>query len=126
MRFQREQQGRGPTDIHAHLLGDMILVRSTGIFTTNEMRLVVTEEGRRLVKSARQELRSINHTEIEGIIAEITGSKVLRSYCDLDVQFGEQVEVYVLESDLEKRLLRQDLDQLNTMAPRRGPERPAT
>ena len=120
VRFQREQQGRGPTDVRAHLLGDLILVRSSGIFTHTETRLAVTEEGRRIIKNARQELRTINRSEIEQIIADIVGCGVLRSYCDLDTRAGEQMEVYVLETDLEKRLLRQDLDHLSGLAPRRN------
>jgi uncharacterized protein YbcI len=112
VKFQREQQGRGPTDVRAHLIGDMVLVRCTAIFTPTEAHLSASDDGCKLIKSARQELRSINHTEIEGIVAAIIGCGVLRSYCDVDVNAAEQVEVYVLETDFEKRLLRQDLDRL--------------
>jgi uncharacterized protein YbcI len=120
VRFQREQQGRGPADVRAHLVGDLVLVRCTGIFTQTEAHLAVTEEGRRLIKSARQELRSIHHLDLEGIIAEIVGCPVLRSYSDVNVEVAEQMEVFVLEADLEKRLLRQDLDRLSGVAPKRG------
>ena len=119
VRFQREQQGRGATEIRAHLVGDMVLVRSGGIFTPIEARLAVTDEGRKLIKSARQELRGINRAEIEGIIGRIVGSDVLRSYYDVDVEAAEQIEAYMLAQDVEKRLLRQDLDRLNAVAPRR-------
>ena len=112
VKFHREQQGRGPSDVRAHLIGDMVLVRCTGIFTPTEAHLSVSEDGRKLIKSSRQELRSINHTEIEGMVAAIVNCAVLRSYCDLDVDAAEQVEVYVLAADIEKRLLRQDLDRL--------------
>lgn len=118
-RFQREQQGRGATDVRAHLLGDLIVVRCGGIFTPTEARLAATEEGRRLIKSARQELRSINRAEIERIIADILGCEVVRSYYDVDVDAAEQVEVYVLSVDVEKRLLRQDVDKLTNTGPRR-------
>lgn len=118
-RFQREQQGRGATDVRAHLLGDLIVVRCGGIFTPTEARLAATEEGRRLIKSARQELRSINRAEIERIIADILGCEVVRSYYDVDVEAAEQVEVYVLSVDVEKRLLRQDVDKLTNTGPRR-------
>jgi uncharacterized protein YbcI len=121
VRFQREQQGRGPTDVRAHLLGDLILVRSGGIFTPMEARLATTDEGRRSIKSARQELRSINHSEIEQIIGSLVGCNVVRSYCDIDVDVAEQMEVYVLETDLEKRLLRQDLDNFSGLTSKRQP-----
>jgi uncharacterized protein YbcI len=90
----------------------MIVVRCNGIFTPIEARLSSSEEGQRLIKSSRQELRAINHTEIEMIIAEIVGCNVVRSYCDVNVEVAEQIEIYVLEIDIEKRLLRQDLDRL--------------
>ena len=105
VKFQREQQGRGPSDVRAHILGDLVLVRCAGIFTPTEARLVSSEEGRRLIKSSRQELRSINHEEIEGIVAHIVGCAVARSYCDVSVEAAEQMEVYVLAQNAEKLFL---------------------
>ena len=113
VRFQREQQGRGAQDVRAHLVGDLVLVRSVGIWTPVEAKLAVSDEGRKLIKSSRQELRSINHEEIEAIVAQIMSCEVVRSFFDVDVEAGEQVEVYVLNADAERRLLRQDLNALN-------------
>ena len=104
VRFQREQQGRGATEVRAHLLNDMVVVRCGGIFTATEARLSVTDEGRKLIKSARQELRSINHAEVEALVGDIVGARVLRSYYDLIVESAEQVEIFVLDKDVEKRL----------------------
>jgi uncharacterized protein YbcI len=101
------------------VLGDLVIVRSCGIFTQTESKLSASEEGRRLIRSARQELRTINHGEVEEIVAGITGVRVLRSYCDVNVDAAEQIEVFVLDLDLEKRLLRQDLDRLSGLAPTR-------
>lgn len=116
-RFQREQQGRGATDVRAHLLSDMVIIRSAGIFTPTEAHLAATEEGRRLIRSARQELRSINRPELETIIAEIVETTVLRSYYDLDVEIAEQVEVFILTEDVEQRLLREEMERLARLAP---------
>ncbi len=102
-RFHREQQGRGPGEVRAFLVGDLILVRCTSIFTPVEAKLSASDEGRKLIKSARQELRAINHLEIEEIIAGLVGCVVLRSHCDLSVEAAEQVEVYVLEQNVEKQ-----------------------
>ncbi len=120
VKFQREQQGRGPSDVRAHLVGDLVLVRCSGIFTLTEAHLAATDEGRKLIKSARQELRTINHSEIESTVASIVECAVVRSYCDINVSAAEQMEVYVLEIDLEKRLLRQELDQLSGLTSKRG------
>ena len=113
IRFHREQIGRGPENVRAWLIADMVIVRSTGIFTPTEKALSQTSEGQRIVSSARQELRSINHQEIELIIGEITGCAVLRSFCDWNIQNAEQVEVFIFEEDIEKKLFRQTLDRLN-------------
>lgn len=112
VRFQREQQGRGAQDVRAHLVGDLVLVRSTGIWTAVETKLAASDEGRKLIKSSRQELRSINHAEIEAIVAQIVGCAVVRSFFDVDVEAAEQVEVYVLQADVERKLLRADLNTL--------------
>ncbi|MDX1933679.1 MAG: DUF2294 domain-containing protein [Capsulimonadales bacterium] len=120
VRFQREQHGRGASDVRAHLVGDLLIVRSGGIFTPTEAHLAASEEGRRLIKSARRELRSIHRDEAEALVARIVAAPVVRSYYDLDVTAAEQVEMYILEVDVEKRLLRQDVDRLTYHGPRRS------
>src|ERR1044071_288910 len=89
VRFHREQQGRGPTDVRAFIVGDLVVVRSRGILTVTEARLASSEEGIKLIRSARQELRSMNKNEIEAIIAGIVGCAVSRSYFDLNVEAAE-------------------------------------
>lgn len=120
VRFQREQHGRGAETVRAHIVGELVIVRSIGIFTATEARLAASEEGRRLIKSARYELRSLNQSEIENIIAQILGCKVLHSFFDVNVQVMEQFEGYVLETDIEKRLLREDLNRLGQINARRN------
>jgi hypothetical protein len=39
MRFEQEQMGRGPKDIHAHLIGDLLVVRLQGVLTAAEQHL---------------------------------------------------------------------------------------
>jgi len=103
VRFQREQQGRGPVEVRAHIVGEMVLVRCKGIFTATEERLAASDEGRKLIRSARQELRAINHREIEEIVGKLLGCTVVRSFYDVDVPGAEQMELFVLSSDVEKR-----------------------
>ena len=100
-RFQREQQGRGPQEVAAHIVGDLIIVRCEGIFTPTEAKLTASPEGRKLIASSRRELRSINHQEMEDIVSTLCGSAVLRSYCEVDVDAGEQMEVYVVAEKLK-------------------------
>jgi hypothetical protein len=57
------------------------------------------------------------------MVAAILGCAVLHSYYDIAVAAEELVEVYVLAVDLEKRLLRRDLDDLSGLAHRTGTNR---
>jgi uncharacterized protein YbcI len=40
--FEQEYMGRGPRDIHAHLIGDLLVVRLQGVLTAAEQQLVKT------------------------------------------------------------------------------------
>ena len=58
-RFGQEYMGRGPKNIHAHLLGDLLVVRLQGVLTAAEQQLVKTlpaEKGRDLLKQVRTHL----------------------------------------------------------------------
>jgi uncharacterized protein YbcI len=45
-RFEKEYMGRGPKDIHAHLLGDLLVFRLQGVLTAAEQQPVADGEGR--------------------------------------------------------------------------------
>ena len=49
--FEQHYMGRGPKDIHAHLIGDLLVVRLKGVLTAAEQQLVKSlsaEKGRDL------------------------------------------------------------------------------
>jgi uncharacterized protein YbcI len=103
-RYHREQQGRAPGRINVTVSGNLVVVLTSDIYTPNEEQLRTSEEGRKLIKSARRELRSLTRESAHAAIASVCGCPVLRSYWDLDVRVGEQLEAYVLGEDLEKRI----------------------
>ena len=39
-RFEQDYMGRGPKDIHAYLIGDLLVVRLKGVLTVAEQQLV--------------------------------------------------------------------------------------
>ncbi len=54
-RFEQDYMGRGPKDIHTHLLGDLLVVRLQGVLTAAEQQLVKSlsaEKGRDLLKAS--------------------------------------------------------------------------
>jgi uncharacterized protein YbcI len=57
--FEQDYMGRGPKNIHAHLIGDLLMVRLQGVLTAAEQQLVKSlssEKGRDLLKEVRTQL----------------------------------------------------------------------
>jgi len=98
-RFEQEYMGRGPKDIHAHLIGDVIFVRLTGVLTVAEQQLVKSlpaEKGRDLLKQVRTHLIETARPVLEAMIQEITGVKVLTMHHDISTTTGEEVVILTL------------------------------
>ena len=71
--------GRGPKDIRAHLIDDLLVVRLQGVLTAAEQHLVKSlpaEKGRDLLKQVRTHLLETARPLLEAMIQEITGMKV--------------------------------------------------
>jgi uncharacterized protein YbcI len=91
--------GRGPKDIRAHLLGDLLLVRLKGVLTAAEQHLVTTlpaEKGRDLLKQVRTQLIETARPALEALIQNITGIKPLSLHHDISTLTGEEVVVFTL------------------------------
>src|SRR5438874_3150061 len=75
-RFEQEYMGRGPKDIHAHLIGDLLVVRLTAVLTAAEQHLVkamAPENGRDLLKQVRTHLMETARPLMEAMVQEVTG-----------------------------------------------------
>ena len=85
-RFEQEYMGRGPKDIHAHLIGDLLVVRLQGVLTAAEQQLVKSlpaEKGRDLLKQVRTQLIETARPVMEAMVQEVTGVKVLSLHHDI-------------------------------------------
>ena len=99
-KFEQEYMGRGPKEIRAHLIGDMLLVRMQGVLTAAEQHLVETlpvEKGRDLLKQVRSQLIEIARPELEKMIHQITGVKPVSLHHDISTLTGEEVVVFTLD-----------------------------
>src|SRR2546429_7153989 len=79
-RFEQDYMGRGPKDIHAHLIDDLLVVRLQGVLTAAEQHLVKSlpsEKGRELLKQVRTHLIETARPLMEAMVQEITGVKVV-------------------------------------------------
>src|SRR4029079_84397 len=77
-RFEQEYMGRGPRDIRAHLIGDLLVVRLQGVLTAAEQQLVrsrTPEKGRDLLKQVRTQLIETARPVLEGMVETATGVK---------------------------------------------------
>lgn len=99
-RFEVDFMGRGPKDIHAHLIGDLLLIRLQGVLTAAEQNLVRTlppEKGRDLLKDVRTQLIETARHGLEAIIQDITDCKPISLHHDISTLTGEEIVIFVLE-----------------------------
>jgi uncharacterized protein YbcI len=98
-RFEQDYMGRGPKDIHAHLLGDLVVVRLQGVLTAAEQKLAKSlsgEKGRDLLKQVRTHLIETARPVMEAMVEKITGIKVVTMHHDISTRTGEEVVLFTL------------------------------
>lgn len=98
-RFEQEYMGRGPKDVHAHLLGDLLVVRLKGVLTAAEQHLVKTlpaEKGRDLLKQVRTHLIETARPLMAAMVQEATGVPVVSLHHDISTVTGEEVLLFTL------------------------------
>jgi uncharacterized protein YbcI len=98
-RFEQDHMGRGPKNIHAHLIGDLLVVRLQGVLTAAEQQLVKSlssQRGRDLLKEVRTQLMETARPIMEAMVEEVTGAKVLSLHHDISTVTGEEVVLFTL------------------------------
>jgi uncharacterized protein YbcI len=98
-RFEQEYMGRGPKDIRAHLIGDLLVVRLQGVLTAAEQHLarsLPAEKGRDLLKQVRTHLVETARPLLEAMVREITGKQTLSLHHDISTVTGEEVLLFTL------------------------------
>ena len=98
-RFEQDYMGRGPKDIHTHLLGDLLVVRLRGVLTAAEQQLVKSlpaDKGRDLLKQVRTHLVETTRPLLEAMVHEVTGVEVLTLHHDISTATGEEVILFTL------------------------------
>ena len=98
-RFEQDYMGRGPKDIHTHLLGDFLVVRLQGVLTAAEQHLAKSlpaEKGRDLLKQVRTHLIETARPVMEAMVEKVTGVKVVTMHHDISTVTGEEVILFTL------------------------------
>lgn len=101
IKFEQEFMGRGPTDVKAFILRDMILVRLKGVLTLAERRLAENAEGIDMVKRMRQNLIAQGREKLCSQVGVIMGTEVTGLFTDIETHIGERMIVFTLEADFD-------------------------
>jgi uncharacterized protein YbcI len=101
IKFEQDFMGRGPEDVRAYIVRDLVVVRLKGVLTPAERQLAKSAEGVDMVKRIRQTLIAQGRDRLFEQVTEITGAKALALFTDIDVQIGEKVLVFTVDRDLE-------------------------
>lgn len=116
-RFQQEFIGRGPRDIHAHLVGSLLVVRLQGVLTPAERQLIAPHaggepdghtngnghesangNGRALLKQVRAHMVATGRPRLEEVVEAATGVKLVSVHHDISTVTGEELLAFSLES----------------------------
>lgn len=118
-RFQQEFIGRGPKDIHAHLIGTLLVVRLQGVLTPAERQLIAPRDepaeagnsngngngngngqdnghGRSLLKQVRAHMVATGRNRLESIVEDALGMKPVSVHHDISTITGEELIVFSL------------------------------
>jgi len=97
--FEQEYMGREPKTVRVHLVGDLLVVRLTGVLTAAEEHLIKSlpvGKGRDLLKEIRTQLIETARPMLEAMIHETTGVKMLSLHHDISSVTGEKIIVATL------------------------------
>ena len=98
-RFEQDYMGRGPKEIQAYLIDDLLVVRLHGVLTAAEQHLVKSlpaEKGRDLLKQVRTHLIETARPVMEAMVQEVTGATVVSLHHDISTVTGEEVVLFAL------------------------------
>lgn len=98
-RFEKEYMGRGPLEIKAYILDNIVLVRLKNVLTPAEMNLAKASghsEGRELVKRTRIALLEQGRPLLESIVEDILDVDIVSFHSDISTVTGEKVILFSL------------------------------
>jgi uncharacterized protein YbcI len=98
-RFEQDFMGRGPKDIRAYVLGEVVVVRLEGVLTAAERHLVQSlpaDKGRELLKQVRTHLIETARPRLEELVFAATGVTVVSLHHDISTVTGEEFVLFTL------------------------------
>lgn len=98
IQFEKDLTGRGPLEVRAYLLHDLVVVRLRGGLSVAEQRLAARDDprARQLIKEMRRELVMSARDRIQREVGDIVRAGVRSLYSDISTKTGERVLVFQL------------------------------
>jgi uncharacterized protein YbcI len=103
-RFETDYMGRGPRQIKAYILQDMIIVRMLGFLSQSERKLAETLQGVEQIKKLRTMLFENAKADIESMILPIINVDIASIHSDVSTKSGEKIIIITLGCNLEECL----------------------
>ena len=100
IKFEQEFMGRGPEEVKAFIIRDLVVVRLKGVLTPAERQLAKTPDGVDMVKRMRQTLIAQGRDKLCEQVSDITGAKIVTLFTDIDVHIGEKVFVFAMDREI--------------------------
>ena len=94
IKFEQEFMGRGPEDVRAFILKDLVLIRLKGVLPPAERQLANNTDGIEMVKAMRQNLIAQGREKLCSQVSAITGASVSGLFMDIDKTIGERIIVF--------------------------------
>ncbi len=101
-RFETDYMGRGPRQIKAYILQDMIIIRMMGFLSPSERKLAETPQGVEQIKKLRAMLFENAKADIEAMILPIINAEIASIHSDVSTKSGEKIIIITLGSNLEE------------------------
>lgn len=101
IQWEKEYKGRGPTEARTDILRNMIIVSLRGILSLAERNLSRNPEGMALVKELRRQLVEQGRPDLEEIVNQITGAKLVSLHTDVSTKTGERIFIFVMDRDIQ-------------------------
>ena len=106
VKFEIEYMGRGPKEVRAHIIEDMVLVRLKGVLTQAEQQLTRSPDGVELIKKVRSTLIEGAKPILFQVSGDITEAKAIGLHTDISTVSGERIIVFTLGKNLGSLLPR--------------------
>jgi uncharacterized protein YbcI len=98
--YQKERLGRGAESAKTYIIDDMIIIRSKSVLTPAEKQLALKEKGKCLIKELRYQLEELIRPELELLVEELFGRKIISLHNDISTKTGERIDIIIMDKKI--------------------------